>query len=809
MTLRFSDADRTLDLSVRDLVQAAPPSGHLALDVAQSTLARLAAGRRAHVAWQDEEAKADDRFRAEVALRLELEIDGWTVRLHGRVDGLRDEDGHSVVEEVKTTALDAARLFRTELHHWTAWTEQLQVYVWMLHRNGRPSPEGRLVLLSLLDGARHVLGLRLDADGTQALVTSRLAALVRDRERRLAALARRRTWTVPWPHPSWRAGQSTLTAAVRSALDRGARLLIQAPTGLGKTAAVLDGALNHALATDRRLFWATTRNTQQPGVQAALDRLRAAGLPLTHVTLRAREKVCLNGVVACRPDTCAHARDYYDRRETSGVLDELLADGAITSERLMDAGRQHTLCPAQLAVDLASHADVVIGDLNYACMPDAVPPSLTSDGPEELVIIADEAHQLVDRARDHLGPVVRASAAHHALAWLAALDPDASAPFAELAHDTLRAVLAAAAAPAGPVQHGEAEANLLLEPWRRLAARVDELAFDYALLKSRTAQPDALGAPDPWLDLARAVLRLASVAEAADEGIRALVRVVRGEEHLRLLCVDPSPRLGPHLAQWGGFLGLSATLSPHTFHRDLLGLPESTERVDVPSPFDPARRRVLVVPTVSTRYKHREAQAGAIAALVRELLDAVPGHAVLFTSSFEVLRDLSARLPPGRHTMLPQRPDLSEPERRALLDRLSDPGPPLCLGAVLGGVFAEGIDPPPGALDAVIIVGPGLPPVGLERDLLRDAYEARFGKGFLYAWVVPGMTRVVQALGRLVRRPEDRGAVVLIDDRFARRPYTDLLPPDLHAEVVDDPAAALAAFFAAAPTNPERPDTAA
>jgi DNA excision repair protein ERCC-2 len=265
---------------------------------------------------------------------------------------------------------------------------------------------------------------------------------------------------------------------------------------------------------------------------------------------------------------------------------------------------------------------------------------------------------------------------------------------------------------------------------------------------------------------------------------------------VRLVCLDPSAHLGPRIAQLGGFVGCSATLAPHDFYQRLLGLTDDTARLDVPSPFPPERRRVLLSTRVSTRFEDRARHADATAALLSRAAAAVPGNVAIYFPSFAMLDDLMSRFEPGDAVVVAQRPGLDDAGRAATIAALAPGGTRTVLAAVLGGIFAEGVDLPPGALSAVFIVGPALPPVGLERDLLRAHFEERFGAGFRYASLVPGLTRVVQASGRLHRRPEDRGVILLVDRRFRFPEYQALLPEAWAPENVDEPSTAIAAFFA-------------
>ncbi len=788
MPPRFDAETRTLSLSVRDLVASGLPSGHLVLDAPQSSTARALAGQRAHQAVQADRQGADPAYEAEAAIVHTFVHGRWTVVLQGRVDGMLDLGGHVLVEEIKATALDERSLRATHAEHWPAWTAQLEAYLWMLARAKGVRPLGRLVLVSLLDGARHDLPVPFDGPRLDRWVQRRVGRMIRLHDRAQRHDAARRTTALRWPFRVRRPGQEGIGEAVREALSEGKRILVQAPTGLGKTAAVLEGALRHAASTGRRVFWATSRNTQQAQVLDTLHRFARPGVPLTRVGLRSREHVCLNEAVTCRPDLCAHADRYVDKVDEARLVEAALDAGGLDANTAMAWGREHTVCPFQLLVDVAEHADAVVGDVNFAFRPrGGLRRLFADDAASERIVVVDEAHQLPDRAREHRSPVLRAADAR---AVMRESDPS-FAPFVAIARDLLGIVDEAVAGHDPDTRRGDdAVTRLDADAVHALAKRVDGVSLDHALLRTRRPADGH----DPWPDLARAVL---AASDALRDDTVPLVPIAhlgpRGRA-VHLVCLDAAPFLGPQIAALAGFVGLSATLSPPDRTRGLLGLPDDAVFVDVPSPFDPARRPVLVSATLSTRYRDRAATAPALATLLTRALDAVPGHAAVFVSSFAVLDDLAPRLTLAGRDVVLQRPGMDDAAREAVMDRLAKRRPAVLLG-VLGGIFAEGIDPPPGALRAVFIVGPGLPPVGLERDLLRTHYESRFGDGWLHASLVPGMIRVVQAAGRLVRRPEDHGAIVLIGRRFRWRDHRALFPRDWTPTLVDDPAKALAAVF--------------
>ncbi len=777
--IRFDDAARELRLSVHDLVMLGAPRGRAGRGCWGARSA-MEAGQRLHRHYQSERRAEDATFEAERTLTHREVLLGWTVTLHGRVDGLVEEaPGCWVVEEVKTTAMEGDRLLSTGVDDWPAYVEQLRIYLWMVASEGPGrAVSGRLVMVSRTDGSRHLLGVVADRREVGDRVRGRLKALLLARESRLRWWACRRGWTVAWPHRTSRPGQDTLMAELTRGLERGEPVFIQAPTGMGKTVATLVAALRVALQSGRQIFWGTSRNTQQRGVLATAGALCGTGLPLRALVVGSRERTCLReGGIDCRPEVCAAIDGYADRLEAAGGV-EVFREPLLDPERLVAIGRCHGFCPYELSRDLIPGTDVVIGDINYIYAPDGRL-SIFEREPERWIVVVDEAHQLVERVRASRSPAVSGEAARR-LAEHLGVDPEWM-PFAQVARRVERMVAEHTRAETGPRRGDE----VVVEPrgvgWTELLQAVMALG------------PLPGEARDEWDDLARSIIAFAERVGTLDAGS---VVLARGRAEVRVCCLDPSSWIRRCSESLGGLVALSATLEPARFHVDLWGLAHREPRiVDLPSPFPPERLGVWIAPRVSTAYRDRRAHAPATAALLERCIRAVPGNVAVFFSSFAMMDDLAGRWHLEGRELLLQPRRLSEARREHWLARLGDDGPPVVLGAVLGGIFAEGIDLPPGALSAVLVCGPALPPVGLERDLLRRCYQERYGEGFRYASLVPGMTRVVQAAGRLIRRPEDRGAVVLVGRRFRWRSSMELLPAHWDVEITDEPEGALRAFF--------------
>jgi len=660
------------------------------------------------------------------------------------------------------------------------------------HQHGA-TPIGKLVLVPLGDPNRSVeLQVQLDEMAVGRFVEQQVRALILSRERRMLWAATRSRYRVPQPHRAWRPGQMEISIAVRDALAEGRPILVQAQTGLGKTAAILHAVLEVAFATQKQVFWATSRTTQQAVVEAAIARFRVQGLPVRSVSVSAKEKVCLNDVVACHRDRCSHARGYYSKVHEGSLVDASLQVSPACGEHFVGLGQEHEVCPFQLSLDASQEADVVIGDYNYVFDPNGYLRRHFGEHASRFIVVVDEVHQLVDRARGYGSPAIERSVVLGAMRQLEERNSHRFSRFLDVAHEVDGQLVADLASAGTAYLNGVARVEVNEQRWSELANVVDGLGLDYALCKEAGNDEGF----DAWETLARKLIRFASVLEQRGEETVTLGVVSQGRQRLSLFCLDPSLHLRHRFGQFGGFVGCSATLSPMEMYRDCLGLPAQRLRfANIPALFGSEQLRVVAAPRVSTAFRDKERHNPLIAAMVERCVQATPGNVVVYFSSFDRLAEVAALWSFDDREVLLQERRMSEEQRQAFLGRLSSGEGALVVGAVLGGIFAEGIDLPPGSLSSVIIVGPAFPPIGLERELLSAYFEEHFGQGFLYASLVPGLRRVVQAAGRLVRREEDRGVVVLVGKRFRWREIQKLMPEEWNIMFSDVPHEPIASFW--------------
>ncbi|VFR24083.1 DinG family ATP-dependent helicase CPE1197 [plant metagenome] len=575
-----------------------------------------------------------------------------------------------------------------------------------------------------------------------------------------------------FPYGQMRAGQRELAVAVYRAARDGHPLMAQAPTGVGKTLGTLFPLLK-ACATQGldKVYFLSAKG---PGHGLALDAVarlhasREGGLPLRVVALVARDKACAEPDRACHGDACPRARGFYDRLPAARAQALARPDATLTREAVRAVADAHGVCPYYLNQELARWSDVVVGDYNYWFDANAMLHALTLAHQWRVAVAVDEAHNLLARARRMYSVT--------------------------LSMAELRA--ARLAAPG----HLRKPLDALLRSWRAVQKKQDSpyAAYDMVPAKLREAAQRAstalaehfAGGPaapdDPALSLYFTLLQFGRLADSF--GTHALfdLTVTEGaglrakpESEICIRNVVPAPYLAARHAAARSTVLFSGTFSPQSFHQDTLGLPATTGWVDVCAPFDQAQLQVNVVGHVSTRWRDRAGSVAPIVDLVARQYAAQPGNYLVFLSSFAYLEQVAAQLA-AAHPGIPtwtQAARMNDDARAAFLGRFTETGQGVGF-AVLGGAFSEGVDLPGRRLIGAFIATLGLPQVNPVNKQMLAAMRARFGDALAYdyTYLYPGLQKVVQAAGRVIRTETDTGTVYLIDDRYRQRKVRALLP---------------------------------
>jgi DNA excision repair protein ERCC-2 len=761
---------KRLILSVRELARMVSESSEMAGGVSLSLRGKL--GARAHRAYQENRRKSAE-FRQEVHLDVPILADeagaqGWEIRVRGRLDGLVEELDRLVVEELKTVALPAEKFRSLSADQFPSHRRQLEIYLYLLSiaRPDKPAA-GRLIYLNLVSGKKRSFDIAHDSNAIGGLISDVVASLL-DREVRREqerALKREAASALRFPFRTMRPGQEEIIRGVCEALEKRSPLLMEAPTGLGKTAAVLFGALPFALRHDRLVMFLTSKTTQQDLVFETARRIRCGEVFPRTILLRAKEKLCFLEDEVCSPEECEYLEDFELRIRRSNAVPDLLAQGDIHPDRLSEIARRERLCPHALQIGLAEEMDLIIGDYNYAFDPVCRLSRLFSEGdPSRLILIVDEAHNLPDRARSYYSMRLSweevAAAAKH-------LENKSHSGFEEPLTEIQRQFeYYLANAPKG----AEASHIQLSAPaWQRIAEMFEAAVVPYWFgLHDDAAEITE----DPVISLQWRLEDFVKILSLEGENFAHLARR-EPEPALEILCLDAAPLLSKTFSAVHGVIGLSATLKPFPALRRLLELPEEIVSLEIASPFSAENCRIMIDPTVTTVYRERQAHLHAMAQKIQEFHRLLKRNTLVFFPSFDYMGSILEKLEIKK--IFVQKQSWIDAQRDEALSEFKQSRGALFL-AVMGGVFAEGIDLPGRLAEAAIIVGVPLPLVCLENELMRAYFENTDRCGFEYAYLYPGMRRVIQAAGRVIRAESDRGIILLLDRRFAQGGYRELLP---------------------------------
>jgi Rad3-related DNA helicase len=744
-------------VAVRALCEFTAKQGDLDLRFTPSPTALEGIAGHAVVA-----SRRGEHYRAEVSLAGDYGL----LHVRGRADGY-DPD-QNLIEEVKTFRGQFSSIPDNHRHlHWA----QLRIYGHLMCEQ-LDMEQVNLALVYFDIGTQQETLLR------ETRTRAELKAIFEDhcdrfiawaeqemrhREARNVALAGMR-----FPHADFRPGQRQLAEAVFRANAGKRCLLAQAPTGIGKTVGTMFPALKAAPKEniDKLLFLAA----KTPGRKLALDAaatLKSGGtIPLRVLELTARDKACEHPDKACHGESCPLARGFYDRLPAAraAALDAPLLD----RDALRTIGLSHDVCPYYLGSEMARWSDMIVGDYNYWFDGSAMLYALALDRGWRVSVLADEAHNLVSRARG----MYSATLARGSLRAARAVAPPAVQKALEKVG---RAWTEAGKSATLPYQVLDSLPQKLLDSLQNATSAITEHFAEH------TAGPGL----DPALqEFYFDALQFQRLAESfGDHSMFDLTRTDERDTELAIRNLVPAPFLKPRFEFAHSTTLFSATLSPWHYFADLLGMPEDTAWIDVDSPFVASQLKVAVARGISTRYQHRKASLAPIADLMAAQYAQTPGNYLAFFSSFDYLEQAADMLA-QRHPEIPawrQSRRMSEMERSAFLERFTLEGKGIGF-AVLGGAFGEGIDLPGARLIGAFVATLGLPQVNPVNEQLRDRLQAMFGAGYDYAYLYPGLQKVVQAAGRVIRTEQDQGTVWLIDDRFARPEVLELLPVWWHVE---------------------------
>lgn len=767
-----SEVQKLHKVSVREIVDFIMRSG----DITSVSLSdkRMVDGTKAHQRFQKEEME-NGPYESEVYIQGSYTVDALSLYLTGRIDGVIPKHGEHkapLIDEIKSTGSDLNYIDDTNRMHWAQVTMYAYMYCQKYEKNAAYIRLTYIELESFQKKQfveyRTIEALKIEFDKIlQAYVN--FATLIDTFERKMLKSAQ----NMEFPFRQIRDGQSKLMKGVYRTIMEGQILFSRAPTGIGKTIATLFPsikALSNGL-TDK-VFYLTAKNIGKEVAVQTLNTLRNKGLDLKYVVITAKDKICIHTDNSCNPETCPYARGHYDRIN-EGLEQLYKEEDCYTREVITRYAILHRLCPYELSLDLALFSQVIICDYNYAFDPSAMLRRFFVEGEGKYTLLVDEAHNLVDRSRSMYSAELLKSQVMNLKKLTKTLDQRLYSYFDQLNKYCIE--LRKDMKERDVLFESKQEAPLVLETYLRGVIYRTEKIFK---LHRQWEHMDEL------LEFYFLAYDFIKKYEMYGPNYVSYYERDSNELKIKLFCVDPRPNLINVIEDLQGVVYFSATLMPMEYYRHLLGGEKESFGLNLPSPFEAEKLRLCIDGSISTKYADRDRSIKELMRRINSFITSKRGNYLVYFPSYaymdkglEVFQEDYVN--PNIEVLIQQR-SFREEEKEAFIEAFSheDPDKTLVAFAVLGGMFGEGIDLVGEKLSGAVIVGVGLPQINNEQDLIKDYFESLMGTGFDFAYVYPGMNKVLQAAGRVIRTTTDVGAVLLVDRRFYTRQYESLFPDE-------------------------------
>lgn len=727
-------------------------------------------GQEIHQQVQLRRMREVEGYSPEKRLSLPFERAPYTFVVSGRADGFI-EGNEARIEEIKTT-FDIEELYQKlskDPNHPYVW--QLRTYGYIQYKLTGSVPILFLHLVSSRNFKSRNLAVELDVEGYEKWLELRLDELVAETKIREKLFKKRQKTaeSLEFPFEAPRPGQKELVDYISENLTEKNPLLVQAPTGLGKTVGVLYPSLKDALARGQKVVYVTPKNSQHQMAEEAIDLLQEKGSKLRGLTLNAKCKMCLKSEVMCNPQYCEFAKDYYKKIQDHDLINKLSKVRRLSAKKLKGLGEEYQVCPFELSVEAIEQADVVIGDYNYVFAPRGLIGRLSEPlvkASEKANLVVDEAHNLPSRAQDYFSPSITVEQLQAFEKAFSSIDVRFVKQGTELLDEGIALIKTYSTG-------GPRKITIEVEPFASLEKKIRDFTLRY-LESDVEIQPQdpVLRLSNTWSDF------MAALEFTGPAFFQTYQRNYLGEM-LKVTCCDAAEHLKKVYKEFQNVVAFSATLKPFDYYQTLMGLQgEKTKTVEFTSPFPAENRKLLIIPQISTKLNDRESSAPRIADVITRVVRLKPGNYIALFPSFDFLFKARALLNLPEYQILQQGREMKPSLVKGYLEELKLGDKPTLLLGVQGGIFSEGIDYAGDMLIGAFVVGPALPTFDFEREQVKSYYEGIYGKekAFDYTYVYPAMAKAVQSAGRVIRSEKDRGVIVMMDPRFLQTSYAQCMP---------------------------------
>lgn len=766
--------NKIIKISIRNLVEFIMRHG--SIDNRYTSSIKAIEGIRGH---QRVQKSYGDNYTAEVPLKYTLTYEDLEIMVEGRADGILIEDDKTIIDEIKTTTKDLLLIDEnTNPLHWA----QAKCYGYIY------SMQNELDNIDI-----QITYYNIDTKSTRILRQS--YTLKELEEFFFWLIDEYKSWAqlesdwvnkrnesikkLKFPFENYRPGQRELAVRVYKSITDSKKCFAQAPTGTGKTISTIFPAIK-AMGEDKtsKIFYLTAKTITREVAQNTISLMRKKDLNLKAVTITAKEKICKMDEVNCNPEYCPYANGYFDRINNS-LKDILAKYNDYSKDNIEKISEEYMLCPFELSLDLTNLSDVIICDYNYVFDPRVYLKRFFDTKTTDYIFLIDEAHNLVDRAREMYSATLNEEKFVKVKKLISKKDKRITKVIKEIQsyfEDKLEDLTTL-----DENDLVESEAPLeLCEILSSFIKFVDEYL-------ARTNEEN-----EELMDLYFDVYSFLSISDFYDKNYTTIYTKTFNGMTIKIYCVNPQKVIEEKMKKAKSNIIFSATLIPMDYFMKMYSYDEEDFIINLKSPFDVKNRLLMIGDNVATTYSKRFETSEDIASYIANCVQAKKGNYMVFFPSYkymDLVFDKMKENYPNINTSI-QKSNMSEEEKEEFLSMFDEDNKETHVGfCVLGGHFSEGIDLTNDKLIGVIIVGVGMPQIGIERDIIKDHMKDS-NKGFDYAYVYPGMIKVLQAAGRCIRTDDDKGVILLLDKRYSQRIYQSLFPyewyPNFRVRKSDD-----------------------
>lgn len=750
-----------LQLSVHQLVDFLTRTGDI--DDRIFNNATMAEGVRIHSYYQ---GKQGNEYLSEVPLKYTFISSDYEITLEGRADGVIITEDLVIIDEIKSTIDDINDFYKAN-KNWHLSQAKCYALMYAL-TNGLDEMGISLTYIHQVTKEEKIKKFNYSVASLEKDIDKLLREFIDfynlvniHKERRDEIMK-----SLPFPFENYRKGQYDLSKYCYKIARDGGILFANAPTGIGKTMSTLFPFTKmYSKEESDKIFYLTAKNSGRESAYKAASILNQSGGCLNGIIISAKDKICPNKEASCNVDECPLAKDYYTKLKDV-IYKTLISDEKIllTSQDVLKIALENNICPFELSLDLSLYLDLIICDYNYLFDPNVYFRRYFEEERTSYLALIDEAHNLVDRGRNMYSATISLNSFNKM-----------KASMRHFAHKKLKNSFTKINNFFKSYEDLEENEKLLTGGELVDLSKVIESFLQVALDVSKNYADEIT---DEYHDFYLSANRFYKLLEYFDENFAFYYKKENDNISFHIFCLNPSSMLSSSLNKLKGAVMFSGTLSPISYYKALITNDLETPYIKLQSPFKREQLKLIIAPHISIKYKDRDRTLIDVVNLIKVAVTKKVGNYFIYVPSYEYLSKIRPYLEEINDiSLLVQERDMSESEKEQFLSIFVDNPTTTTVGlAITGGAFSEGIDLVSDRLIGVIIVGIGLPQICFERDLIREYYD--FGEeklGYNYAYRSPGINKVMQAIGRVIRSEEDKGFALLIDERYINRDYRDAL----------------------------------